>query len=87
MKRFFVLSAVSLALMLMGCATTVTYEPIAVTNNPIGSKVGEVSIGEGAIYQAAKNGGITKIATVEMRTTVSTGLFRSTLIEIVVTGE
>jgi hypothetical protein len=42
---------------------------------------------EGGIYQAAKNGGITKVATVEQRTTAKGGLFGFTKIDYIVTGE
>jgi hypothetical protein len=73
-----------MALLFAGCSTT-RYELVAVTNNPIGSKVGEASIREGGIYQAAKNGGIKKIAVVEKR--ITTGSGKDAGIFIVVTGE
>lgn len=61
------------------------YEPFGVTNNPIGTKVGEALDTEGGILQAAKNGGITKIATVDIRHRVDgRGVYTRT---IVVSGE
>jgi hypothetical protein len=74
---------VAAVFVLAGCASTI-YETIAVTNNPIGSKVGEVDVTEGGAYQAAKNGGITQIATVELRTTTGFGSVEQVY---VVTGE
>ncbi|MDR0443071.1 MAG: TRL-like family protein [Treponema sp.] len=84
MKRLLVLIAVFTALVLMGCTTTVRYIPLAVTNNPIGTKVGVVDVNQGGAYAAAKNGGITKIATVEKRITQGAGKY---VVEFVVTGE
>jgi hypothetical protein len=43
------------------------YAPFGVTNNAVGTKVGEALDSEGGILQAAQNGGITKIATVDIR--------------------
>jgi hypothetical protein len=69
MKKFLLFAASAvLFLSLAGCATQF-YSPFAVTNNPIGSKVGEASYLEGGILQAAKNGGITRIATVDIKET------------------
>lgn len=67
-KIMFVLGCLALFAM-VSCATQVQnyYEPFGVTNNPIGSKVGESLDSEGGILQAAQNGGITKIATVDIR--------------------
>jgi hypothetical protein len=70
MKRLFILSTALLTLLLTGCGTMPVlsyYEPFKVTNNPIGSKVGEVEDSDGGILQAAQNGGITRIATVDIR--------------------
>jgi hypothetical protein len=95
---------VMLAFMFVGCASTiVNYELIALTNNPVGSKVGETSLlpvgkfgttpaepssENGGIYQAAKNGDISKIAVVEKRTTNHYSLFGGyTKVDIVVSGE
>jgi len=60
------------------------FVPFGVTNNPIGSKVGEVLDSEGGILQAARNGGITKIATVDIRYRVENGIRTRT---IIVSGE
>ncbi|MDR0600845.1 MAG: TRL-like family protein [Treponema sp.] len=68
-RKCVLLGITLLALFLAGCASTTYYEFVAVTNNPVGSKVGEARVAEGGIYQAAKNGGITKIAVVERRVT------------------
>ncbi|MDR3019366.1 MAG: TRL-like family protein [Treponema sp.] len=83
MKRLLVLGVILMALAFVGC-TTVEYYPVAVTNNKIGSKVGEVDVEKGGAYAAAQNGGITKIATVELK--VTTTLFSVTKV-YVVTGE
>ena len=90
---------VMLAFMFVGC-TTVRYELVTVTNNPVGSKVGEASIlpvakfgtkpaklsgSFGGIYQAAKNGGITSIAVVEKRFTVKSGIIKK--LDLIVYGD
>jgi hypothetical protein len=67
MKKFLFLMA-SVVLSLAGCATEF-YSPLAVTNNPIGSKVGQSSYLEGGVLQAAKSVGITRIATVDVKET------------------
>jgi hypothetical protein len=70
MKKCFFILALALTCLLAGCGTVPVlnfYEPFKVTNNPIGSKVGEAEDSEGGILQAARNGGITKIATVDIR--------------------
>ncbi len=69
---------------LSSCALTV---PVAATSNPVGSKVG-TSSGMGilrfiilspdsGIQQAAKNGGITKISTVDFKQTDILGIFQT----------
>ncbi|MDR1277126.1 MAG: TRL-like family protein [Treponema sp.] len=76
-----------------GCTTTV---PVDLTNNPVGTKVGEASgtlnfggaLGGNADYSlqtAAKNGGITRIATVDLR--VKSILGFSVTYTTIVTGE
>ena len=45
------------------------YDPQAVTSNPVGSKTGEAPCSPTGIQEAARNGGITKIATVDIKTT------------------
>ena len=92
MKRKVLAGLVILVLVafLAGCFTT----PVAVTTNPLGAKTGSASclyvlsvlpLGDWdtSIYKAAKNGGITKISTVDsqlqfyylwsVRTTIVTG--------------
>jgi hypothetical protein len=59
-------------LSLTGCFTF----PFAATSNPVGSKMGEAKLttifsiplpGDAGIYAAAKNGGISKISTVDIK--------------------
>ena len=82
-KTFYLLAAVVAACVVMGCATV--NAPVSATSNTIGSKVGQAT---GTVYlgflwgnadvgiqAAAKNGGITKISTVDTQTqTVLGGL-------------
>ncbi|MDR3248921.1 MAG: TRL-like family protein [Treponema sp.] len=69
MKKFLLFMASTvLFLSLAGCATEF-YSPFAVTNNPIGSKVGQASYLEGGILKAAQEAGITRIATVDIKET------------------
>ncbi|MCL2270956.1 MAG: hypothetical protein FWC24_06385 [Treponema sp.] len=87
----------------VGCSsfTEVTYRTIAVTENPVGDKIGQINWEQGGTLEAAKSAGITKISTVSFRNTstyvtyywpaiiggdVQTVLTRS-LQEIIVTGE
>jgi len=71
---------------LAGCVTPVQnyYEPFGATNNPVGSKVGEALDSEGGILQAALNGGITRISTVDIKYTLYRGVYTRTF---VVSGE
>jgi hypothetical protein len=75
---------VALAVLLVAACSTITL-PVAITDNPVGDKVGETTEtyfggyypgspygglflkGSGALSDAAANGGVTKIATVERR--------------------
>jgi uncharacterized protein YceK len=95
MKNIALVVLAVLAIMtIAGCTTTV---PFDVTNNAVGSKVGEAtgkinfygSLGGNADYSlqtAAKNGGITRIATVDLRiTNMLGGLFVT--YTTIVTGE
>lgn len=82
---------VVVAIALQSCAVTT---PILVTDNPVGSKVGEASYkvilgfrplnADAGIATAAKNGGINKVATVDIK--VRGGLFTQT-VTTYVTGE
>ncbi|MCL2270955.1 MAG: TRL-like family protein [Treponema sp.] len=87
MKRFLVVLGCFVLFAAVSCAATPPqnyYEPFGVTNNPIGSKVGEALDSEGGILQAAQNGGITHISTVDIRHRVHNGKYTRTF---VVTGE
>ena len=74
------------------CALTL---PVTATSNPVGSKVGKaVATGylgslffdaDASIQTAAKNGGITKISTVDMKNTSVLGIIVTH--ETIVTGE
>lgn len=68
--KYFCLAIFSV-LLFVGCSslTEVTYKTIAVTENPVGEKVGQVDRSEGGILEAAKNASITKISTVSMQNT------------------
>lgn len=68
------LAVLASALFIASCTTT---QPIAGATGSVGSKTGEASQkflfgwplkGEGGIMQAAQNGGITKVGTVDLRT-------------------
>jgi len=82
----------SVASMLAGCAMTF---PGGATSNPIGPKVGvatgHIYLGvlyfdqDASILKAAKNGGITKISTFDVKKTDILGLVQS--YETIVTGE
>lgn len=69
---------------LTGFIYTSTEAPVAVTDNPIGSKKGEakavsilgwVAIGDASVQKAAKEAGITKISHVDEKSTGVLGLF------------
>lgn len=99
-KLSLVLLAVLVVSLFVACTTTVTV-PVDASNNPIGSKVGEVSESVKIIFgfplsrtwnvpavEAAKNGGITKIATVDYRESVRSAFFSTTITRTtIVTGE
>ncbi|HPF01247.1 MAG TPA: TRL-like family protein [Bacteroidales bacterium] len=93
MKRIRIF-AVSIAVMLMMASCAVTL-PVNATSNPVGSKVGTATatgyLGilffnqDASIKAAAKNGGITKISTVDMKQTSLLGIIVT--YETIVTGE
>ena len=75
----------------VGCKSTM---PVNATSNTLGSKVGQSTQsrlfyipigGDGAIYEAARNGGITKISTVDQVMTDYAGIYQ--VVTTVVTGE
>ncbi len=84
--------AVFAALSLASCSLTV---PVNATNNEVGSKVGRASGtcyltalcfgADASIQSAAKNGGISKISTVDFKTTNILGIIVT--YECIVTGE
>jgi len=61
------------------------YDPQAVTSNPVGTKVGTAPCSPTGIQEAARNAGITKIATVDIRE-VFDGK-KTTIREYVVSGQ
>lgn len=100
-KVILVLAVLVVALMVSGCASSLTV-PVDASNNPIGSKVGEQSesvkliLGiipfswaiDASAYKAAENGGITRIATVDTRVEVQRGFISNTVTyTTIVTGE
>ena len=87
MRKLMLVLGVLVLLAISSCASAPPqnyYEPFGVTNNPIGSKVGEALDSEGGILQAAQNGGITYIATVDIRYRLDRGVYTKT---IIVSGE
>lgn len=94
MKFKLILAAISLSIIafLSSCSLTM---PAAATSNPIGSKVGTAKAtgflgvlffdADASIRTAAKNGGITKVSTVDVKMSNILGLIVS--YETIVTGE
>jgi hypothetical protein len=97
MKKI-VFGVLALAVLLLAGCSSITV-PLAATDNPVGSKTGEVTTsylfgvtfgpyvysgiplgGEFTLSGAAANGGITKIATVEVRTDANPFIVKKTLI-------
>jgi len=74
MKKILLWLTVTSMLTMAACATTY---PLTATSNPVGSKMGQASAtyllgiplgnSDMGIYTAAKNGGITKISTVDVK--------------------
>jgi len=67
----YLLFAIFCFTLFLGCTTTteVTFATIAVTENPIGTKIGQVDRLQGGILEAARNGGIQHISTVSVQNT------------------
>lgn len=92
MKKIIIASSVAVAMLVSSC-TRSAIVPLQVTDNAVGTKVGTVkkkcwfnmcgNTNIGAA-EAAKNGGIKKIATVDFKITSK---FISTTYETIVTGE
>lgn len=86
------LVALVITLGLSACSLTL---PVAATSNPVGSKVGTAKAtgylgvlffdADASIQTAAKNGGITKISTVDIKQGTILGLIFT--YETIVTGE
>ena len=73
MKKLMLMVVTAMCLLAVSCATIT--QPVAATTNPVGSKVGQASgiivlgafgTADAGIQAAAKNGGITKISTVDL---------------------
>lgn len=87
-----VIAAAVLAVTMASCSLTL---PVAATSNNVGSKVGTAQANgffnvlffnaDASIQTAAKNGGIKKIATVDVKRTNILGILTS--YETIVTGE
>lgn len=93
MRKFFLGGvAVVAAMSLTACSMTM---PVAATSNPVGTKVGRASGNsylhllyfgvDYSIQTAAKNAGITKVSTVDVKHTDLLGLIQTH--EVIVTGE
>jgi len=84
MKLRILSAAAAMVVCLSSCSITM---PVAATSNPVGSKMGEASApvflrvfcfgGDASIKSAAKNGGITKISTVDMKMTDILGIIQT----------
>lgn len=93
MKKMKNIIMASFALIMMSC-NPILVSPLIVTDNPVGSKVGESSYrlnllglpstkdANRGIAEAARNGGITKIATVDFKYDIQNKSYST-----VVTGE
>ncbi len=92
-KKMKLFSLVAFAALILGACTVVV--PVNSTENPVGNKVGFSScstflflwLGDAdcSIKEAAKNGGITKIATVQYKVSTILGIFNT--YHTIVTGE
>lgn len=94
MKIKLIVAAIALSIIafLSSCSLTM---PAAATSNPIGSKVGTASAtgffgilffnADASIRTAAKNGGITKVSTVDVKMSNVLGIIIT--YETIVTGE
>ena len=92
MKTKFLAICASLILVLSSCSLT---QPVSASSNPVGSKVGTATgtcfLGylcfgaDASIQSAAKNGGITKVSTVDLKTNNLLGIIVT--YTCIVTGE
>lgn len=94
-KVFFFLGIAFISLFASSCTSTA---PLAVTSNPLtkdmkvgrakhSTVLGLINSGDGGINAAAKNGGITKISAVDVKTTNILGGVICTSSETIVYGE
>lgn len=93
MKKILFGTCVLFSLALTSCSVTT---PVAISSNPVGNKVGSAKTtaivglffdgGDASIATAAKNGRITKIATVDFKQTHYLGMIFS-MYETIITGE
>ena len=69
MKKSVLVLLIGVSLAFAACSGTpyTRYEPQAVTGNLVGKKIGTAPVSVTGIQEAAKNGGITRIATVDIR--------------------
>lgn len=91
-KLKLIVASFAVAGMMSSCALTL---PVNATNNPVGNKVGTATAtgflgvfffdADASIRSAAKNGGITKISTVDVKQTNILGLVVT--YKTIVTGE
>jgi hypothetical protein len=91
-KLFILAGAISASVFLSSCSLTM---PVNATSNPVGKKVGIAKAtgylgilffnADASIQSAAKNGGITKISTVDIKSTNILNLIVT--FETIVTGE
>jgi hypothetical protein len=94
MKKTFQTLALLLCMAAITSSCSLTL-PVSATSNPVGNKVGTATApvflrvlvfnGDASIQTAAKNGGITKISTVDLKKTDILGLYGT--YECIVTGE
>jgi len=81
---FIVLAVIGLSFAACKGIPFTRYEPQAVTDNPVGSKVGTAPCSATGIQEAANSAGITLIATVDVRITYDG---KNTIREYIVSGE
>lgn len=91
-KLFILAGVISASALLSSCSLTM---PVNATSNPVGKKVGTAKAtgylgilffnADASIQSAAKNGGITKISTVDIKSTNILNLIVT--FETIVTGE
>ena len=92
MKKVLLFALAGASFALASCSITL---PVAVSSNPIGSKMGEADAqvffhvlsfgGDASIMKAARKGGITRVATVDMKVSNILGIVQT--YTTIVTGE